>query len=157
MVWVFGTWLCFATIYVHMMTFLFLIAWRWAPITDWQNMMIISTCVLEPGEAKMLLTPRRFGSGRCGAVLAMASCAVVGLASPGLLLSRCNCGGLLLSPCACSLDSKALNSWIFYAHWMLVLVSICMLSVDHLGLLWLISIWSYEWTHTSTRWTFFCV
>jgi hypothetical protein len=59
-------------------------------------MMIISTCVLEPGEAKTLPTPRRFGSGGGAAVLAMASCAVVGLASPGLILSRCNCGGLLL-------------------------------------------------------------
>jgi hypothetical protein len=36
-----------------------------------QNMMIISTCVLEPGKAKMLLTLGRFGSG--GGVLATPS------------------------------------------------------------------------------------
>jgi hypothetical protein len=39
-----------------------------------QNMMIISTCVLEPGEAETLLTPRRFGSGGGAAVLTVASC-----------------------------------------------------------------------------------
>jgi hypothetical protein len=45
-----------------------------------QNMMIISTCVLEPSKAKMLLTLGRFGSG--GGVLATACCQVVGPASP---------------------------------------------------------------------------
>jgi hypothetical protein len=56
-----------------------------------QNMMIISTCLLEPGKAEMLLTLGRFGSG--GGVVATASCTVVGPASPRLLLSPCNCGG----------------------------------------------------------------
>jgi hypothetical protein len=43
-----------------------------------QNMMITSTCVLEPGKVKMLLILGRFGSG--GGVLATAS--VVRPASP---------------------------------------------------------------------------
>jgi hypothetical protein len=47
-----------------------------------QNRIISSTFVLEPGKAEMLLTPGCFGSGGGAAVLAMASCAVVGLASP---------------------------------------------------------------------------
>jgi hypothetical protein len=47
-----------------------------------QNRIISSTFVLEPGEAKMLLTPGCFGSGGGAAVLATASCAVVGPASP---------------------------------------------------------------------------
>jgi hypothetical protein len=96
-----------------------------------QNMMIMSTCVLEPGEGEMLPTPRRFGSSGGGLVLAMASRAVVGLVSPRLLLSCCNCGGgdspPLLQPCKVSLyfilipmcifaGCKSLNSWIFYVH-----------------------------------------
>jgi hypothetical protein len=71
-----------------------------------QNMMIMSTCVLEPGEAEMLPTTRRFGSIGGGPVLATASCTVVGPASPRLLLSCCNCGGgdfpPLLQPCKVS-------------------------------------------------------
>jgi hypothetical protein len=49
-----------------------------------QNMIISSICVLEPGEAEMLLTPGCFGSGGGAAVLATASYPVVGPTSPRL-------------------------------------------------------------------------